>query len=142
MTVLVLMQGRKFVQCHNAIDNTRFKHTVPSQRYAPKQHLRTSMKRLRNNERRTPSKCHVTQIDTRQASEVDVHSPYTLQEDQIRCYREAGFVRLPNVFDAGTLAHYTPTMSLEVANADKTPLEEDSDYQKAFTQVSASVLSF
>lgn len=26
-------------------------------------------------------------------------------------------------------------MSLEVAKADKTPLEEDSDYQKAFTQV-------
>jgi len=26
-------------------------------------------------------------------------------------------------------------MSLEVAKADKAPLEEDSDYQKAFTQV-------
>ena len=51
------------------------------------------------------------------------------------CYRESGFVRLRNVFDSATLAHYTPTVSLEVARADQTPLEEDSDYQKAFTQV-------
>lgn len=68
-------------------------------------------------------------------SNIDIHSPYQLQEENIRCYRDSGFVRLPNVFDHTTLAHYTPTVSLEVANADKTPLEEDSDYQKAFTQV-------
>lgn len=66
---------------------------------------------------------------------IDIHSPYQLQEEQIRCYRDSGFVRLPNVFNHTTLAHYTPAVSLEVANADKTPLEEDSDYQKAFTQV-------
>ena len=64
-----------------------------------------------------------------------LHSPYQLLDTQIHSYRDAGFVRLSNVFDAATLAHYTPTMSLEVSKADKTPLEDDSDYQKAFTQV-------
>ena len=134
MNVFMVMQGRQPVHCYNVTDTTRRMHTFGSHRCL-KQQLRTVVKSLRNIEQRTPSRCQVTQVDTRQASKVDIHSPYTLQEEQIRCYRDAGFVRLPNVFDAGTLAHYTPTMSLEVANADKTPLEEDSDYQKAFTQV-------
>ena len=69
------------------------------------------------------------------ASNVDIHLPYLLSEESIHKYQASGFVRLQNVFSATTLAHYRPTMSLEVANADKTPLEEDSDYQKAFTQV-------
>lgn len=82
-----------------------------------------------------PSVCQVMQLQAHKASQVDIHSPYQLNEEQIRCYQDSGFVRLPNVFNAATLAHYGPTVSLEVAHADKTPLEEDSDYQKAFTQV-------
>ncbi|KAL0018441.1 hypothetical protein WJX77_009099 [Trebouxia sp. C0004] len=66
---------------------------------------------------------------------VRIHSPYPLSDTQVQSYKDSGFVRLPGVFDAQTLAHYTPTMSLEVAKADKAPLEEDSDYQKAFTQI-------
>lgn len=65
----------------------------------------------------------------------DIQTTYPLSEDDIHSYRDKGFVRLPNVFSASTLNHYRPTMSLEVAKADKTPLEDDSDYQKAFTQV-------
>lgn len=95
------------------------------------------MARLRSGSRRTrtlPVR-QVLQLQSQQDSKVDIHSPYQLRQEQIRCYRESGFVRLPNVFDAATLAHYSPSVSLGVANADKTPLEEDSDYQKAFTQV-------
>ncbi|KAL3148398.1 hypothetical protein ABBQ38_013855 [Trebouxia sp. C0009 RCD-2024] len=93
--------------------------------------------RLPNNSRRTrnPPVCQVLQLQAQTESKVDIHSPYHLDEKQIRCYQESGFVRLPNVFNAATLAHYGPTVSLEVAHADKTPLEEDSDYQKAFTQI-------
>ena len=50
------------------------------------------------------------------------------------------FVRLPKAFDAATLAHYSPSVSLEVANADKTPLEEDSEYHKASRRFGSSVL--
>ena len=75
------------------------------------------------------------QISEHERKQVDIHSPYPLSDTQVQSYKDSGFVRLPVVFDAQTLAHYTPTMSLEVAKADKAPLEEDSDYQKAFTQV-------
>ena len=92
---------------------------------------------LRSGSRRTRTLpvCQVLQLQSQKDSTVDIHSPYQLRQKQIRCYRDSGFVRLPNVFDAATLAHYSPSVSLGVANADKTPLEEDSDYQKAFTQV-------
>ena len=74
-------------------------------------------------------------------SDIDIHSPYQLSAKQKEGYRQTGFVRLPSVFNRTTLAHYTPTMSLEVAKADKTPLESDSDYQKAFTQANFFWLS-
>ena len=92
---------------------------------------------LRNNICRTRRRpvCQGLQAQPLQESKVDIHSPYQLQEEQIKCYGDSGFVRLRSVFDHATLAHYTPAVSLEVAHADKTPLEEDSDYQKAFTQV-------
>ena len=67
--------------------------------------------------------------------DVDIHSPYRLSKHSIESYQRDGFVSLPAVFNEATLSHYKPTMSLEVSKADKTPLEDDSDYQKAFTQV-------
>ena len=98
--------------------------------------LRVKKAQGRSQELRKRPVCHVLQPEAQQTqSKIDIDSPYLLQEEQVTCYRQSGFVKLPNVFDAATLAHYTPTMSLEVANADKTPLEADSDYQKAFTQV-------
>lgn len=84
---------------------------------------------------RLSQKCGATQVRHQQDTNVDLDSPYQLREDHITEYKNSGFVRLPAVFDASTLARYHPTLSLEVANADKTPLEEDSDYQKAFTQI-------
>ncbi|DBB13639.1 TPA: hypothetical protein ACH3X3_000659 [Trebouxia sp. C0006] len=75
------------------------------------------------------------QTSEHERTQVDIHSPYRLSDTQVQSYKDSGFLRLPGVFDTQTLAHYTPTMSLEVAKADKAPLEEDSDYQKAFTQI-------
>ena len=72
-------------------------------------------------------------------STVDIDSPFTLQNFSIEAYRRNGFVKIPKVFDEPTLAHFGPAMSLEVAEADKTPLQQDPDYQQAFTQVSATV---
>lgn len=97
---------------------------LPSFRFPSGKHINGCSVRKRQT-------CSATQL----RGPADIHIPYHLLEDHIQSYRDAGFVRLPHVFDPATLAHYTPTMSLEVAKADKTPLEEDSDYQKAFTQI-------
>ncbi len=83
-----------------------------------------------------PAKASATaHADTRTRSNVDIDSAYQLRERDIQSYRSSGFVKLSNVFDDSTLAHYAPTMSLEVKQADKTPLQQDPDYQQAFTQV-------
>lgn len=71
-------------------------------------------------------------------SNVDINSSFNLNDSSIDAYRRNGFVKIPAVFDKPTLAHYGPAMSLEVAEADKTPLQQDPDYQQAFTQVSAT----
>lgn len=68
-------------------------------------------------------------------SHVDVDSPFKLEDHTIDAYRRNGFVKIPKVFDEPTLTHYISDMSLEVAEADKTPLQKDPDYQQAFTQV-------
>ena len=68
-------------------------------------------------------------------SKVDVDSPFKLEDSSIEAYRRNGFVKIPKVFDEPTLAHFGPAMSLGVAEADKTPLQKDPDYQQAFTQV-------
>ena len=131
-----------FAQCHQAYCQMPLNSGTPhaivqhhfsgpiTQRLGHAERLRTNVCR----KRKQPI-CQGLQTRPLKESNVDIHSPYQLQEEQIKCYRESGFVRLQNVFDNATLAHYTPTVSLEVAHADKTPLEEDSDYQKAFTQV-------
>ena len=72
-------------------------------------------------------------------SKVDIDSPFMLEDSSIEAYRRNGFVKIPKVFDEPTLAHFGPSMSLEVAEADKTPLQQDPDYQQAFTQVWATL---
>ena len=129
-------------QCHQAsshaqLDSRKPHETVRHHFIGPATQRRGHVKRVRRNicgTRKRPV-CQGLQTQPFKESKIDIHSPYQLQEEEIKCYRESGFVRLRNVFDYATLAHYTPTVSLEVARADKTPLEEDSDYQKAFTQV-------
>lgn len=68
-------------------------------------------------------------------SKVDIDVPYRLRDSDTQFYRSTGFVKLKNVFDGETLSHYAPAMSLEVRQADKTPRQQDPDYQQAFTQV-------
>ena len=66
---------------------------------------------------------------------VDIDSRYNLRGEDIQSYRDNAFVKLRNVFDKPTLDHYASSLSLEVKEADKTPLQKDPDYQQAFTQV-------
>lgn len=74
-------------------------------------------------------------VDTVVPSKVDINSRYSLGLSDIQSYRDNGFVKLPGVFDEATLQHYAPEMSLEVKQAEKAPMQQDPDYQQAFTQV-------
>lgn len=66
---------------------------------------------------------------------VDIDSVYKLADSDLQRYRDNGFIKLRNVFTDSTLQHFAPDMSLEVKAADKTSLQQDPDYQQAFTQV-------
>ena len=68
-------------------------------------------------------------------NEIDV--PYRLAAEQIRSYRENGFVRLKGVFSAETLAAYGPriTQKVKELNTLDLPMEQRTTYQKAFLQV-------
>lgn len=69
---------------------------------------------------------------------VDIDSVYKLADSDLQRYRDNGFIKLRNVFTDSTLQHFAPDMSLEVKAADKTSLQQDPDYQQAFTQVLVS----
>ncbi len=73
--------------------------------------------------------------DAAAPSKVDIDMPYGLRDSDMHFYRSTGFAKLKNVFDGETLSHYAPAMSLEVRQADKTPRQQDPDYQQSFTQV-------
>ena len=93
------------------------------------------------NLRNTP-RAHTAVTDTATLSEVDINSRFELTTSNIDFYRNNGFVKLPRVFNEATLAHYGPSMSLEVKEADKTPYQQDPDYKQAFTQVTARLVSY
>lgn len=64
--------------------------------------------------------------------------PYPLLPDQIERYRREGFIHLPEVFDAATLAEYEPTLTeLTLAHdPDRDKRMEEKDlYGQAFIQV-------
>src|ERR1043165_461893 len=70
------------------------------------------------------------------ANELD--TPYTLDPDAIRRFREDGFIRLPNVLSPETLATYTPEINTLVEEGNglrKIPLEKRTLYDQAFVQV-------
>src|SRR5256885_1136144 len=71
------------------------------------------------------------------AAKVDLDSPYALTKEQIRFYRENGFVKLRNVLSAETIGAYAPEITRKVheLNTLHLPMEERSTYQKAFLQV-------
>jgi len=67
----------------------------------------------------------------------DIDRPYALTERQIAFFREKGFIKLKDVFDAGTLARYGREITRKVheLNTLHLPMEERTTYQKAFLQV-------
>ena len=67
----------------------------------------------------------------------DLDEPYPLSDEQIRSYREAGFVRLKGVLGVGTLARYGREITRKVheLNTQHLPMEKRTTYQKAFLQV-------
>jgi ectoine hydroxylase-related dioxygenase (phytanoyl-CoA dioxygenase family) len=71
------------------------------------------------------------------AARVDLETPYLLSAEQIRFYRENGFVKLKNVLSAETIAAYAPQITRKVheLNTLHLPMEERTTYQKAFLQV-------
>ena len=71
------------------------------------------------------------------APRVDLDTPYELTADQIRFYRENGFVKLKNVLSPETIAAYGPEITRKVheLNTLHLPMEERTTYQKAFLQV-------
>jgi ectoine hydroxylase-related dioxygenase (phytanoyl-CoA dioxygenase family) len=66
-----------------------------------------------------------------------IDTPYHLTPQQIERFREQGFIKLADVFDAATLAHYgreITRLTIEL-NTQNKPLEERSTYDRAFLQV-------
>jgi hypothetical protein len=68
---------------------------------------------------------------------VGVDSPYPLTPGRREAYARDGFVRLPGVFDAGTLEHVGPELSAKVVelNTLHRPMEERTTYERAFLQI-------
>ncbi len=63
--------------------------------------------------------------------------PYTLTLEQIEFYRENKFVKLKNVLDAQTIAHFADVIKSKVQelNTQEVPLENRDTYSKAFLQI-------
>jgi len=68
----------------------------------------------------------------------ELDTPYTLDAATIRCFQEDGFVRLPNVLSAVTLAEFEPEITRMVDEGNRLkeiPLEKRTLYDQAFIQV-------
>ncbi len=67
----------------------------------------------------------------------DLSSPLPLTDEQIRHFREEGYVKLKNVLSAETLKHYGEEITRQVLrlNTNTKPLSERSSYDKMFLQV-------
>lgn len=67
-----------------------------------------------------------------------LNSPFELTEAQIQRFREDGFIKLKDVLDAETLAHYgdeITRLTFELNPKKDLPLEERNTYDRAFIQV-------
>lgn len=66
-----------------------------------------------------------------------LNQPYKLTQEQIDFYRENKFVKLKNVLDAETVAHFAEVIKNKVQelNTQEIPLEERDTYSKAFLQI-------
>ena len=68
---------------------------------------------------------------------MNLHSAYHLTQTQIEQFRQDGYIKLKDVLDAETLAHYgseITRLTIEL-NTQHLPLEERSTYDQAFLQV-------
>ncbi|SNS35191.1 Ectoine hydroxylase-related dioxygenase, phytanoyl-CoA dioxygenase (PhyH) family [Streptosporangium subroseum] len=67
----------------------------------------------------------------------DLKSRYDLDAAAVRYFDDNGFVKLPGVLDAGTIAAYEPEITSKVVelNTQHLPLAERDTYGKAFLQV-------
>jgi hypothetical protein len=67
----------------------------------------------------------------------DLHTAYSLTAEQVRFYRENGFIKLKQVLAPATLAHYGGEVSrlVDELNTQRLPLEQRNTYQKAFLQI-------
>src|SRR6202035_2962466 len=68
-------------------------------------------------------------------TELDSHYPLT--SEQIRFYREYGYIKLKNVLPAEVLSHYGREITAKVKELNKNliPLHKRDTYGKAFLQV-------
>lgn len=66
-----------------------------------------------------------------------IDEKYLLTEDQINFYRKNKYIKLKNVFDGETLAHYGKIIKDKVAelSIETIPMEERDTYSKAFLQI-------
>jgi ectoine hydroxylase-related dioxygenase (phytanoyl-CoA dioxygenase family) len=76
-------------------------------------------------------------MTTLAAARPDLDTPFALSADQIRFYRENGFLKLKNVLSPATIAAYGPEITRKVheLNTLHLPMEQRTTYQKAFLQV-------
>jgi ectoine hydroxylase-related dioxygenase (phytanoyl-CoA dioxygenase family) len=68
----------------------------------------------------------------------DLDAPYPLGDEQKRRFRDDGFIRLPGVFGADTLAHFDreiTRVTMENNSLADVPLDRRDTYGKAFIQV-------
>lgn len=67
----------------------------------------------------------------------DLNEAYPLREEQIRCFREQGFIRLKGVLAAETIAYFDEVITVGVVrhNTMRKPMQERSTYERAFLQV-------
>jgi ectoine hydroxylase-related dioxygenase (phytanoyl-CoA dioxygenase family) len=72
-----------------------------------------------------------------QESRAGIDAPYRLAPGQVEFFRENGFVKLKDVFDAATLERYRREIAAKVRelNTLHLPMEQRTTYQKAFLQV-------
>jgi ectoine hydroxylase-related dioxygenase (phytanoyl-CoA dioxygenase family) len=68
---------------------------------------------------------------------LDLNKPYTLTKEQIRHFREKGYVKLKDVLSPDVLAYYGDEITRKVIelNTMNIPMEKRSTYQKAFLQI-------
>ena len=66
-----------------------------------------------------------------------LEAPYTLTQDQLTFYQKNQFIKLKDVLDVETIAHFNAVISAQVEkmNTENTALEERSTYGKAFLQL-------